>query len=252
MDTVVRSWLYNTISAELQDVTHQNGHTARDAWLALENQFIGNRETRVLHIDAVFRNFVQGDLNMNDYSQKIKGFADSLNDLGSHVSDRVLVLNVLHGLNKQYEHLRAIFTHTTPFPSFQKVRDDLCLKEIQQGIQGTQSAAAVPTAFYAVSKPSAPPLLVGRHAHLDSTNSSNFDLRSSSPARKTATTEVAGGLMVATAAPTEATTTAPPRTKAVRHPGPPSTLGPAQSKCGQVQMWPGPGASDSSPSIPLS
>jgi hypothetical protein len=88
MDTVVRSWLYNTISAELQDVTRQNGHTARDAWLALENQFIGNRETRVLHIDAVFRNFVQGDLNMNDYSQKIKGFADSLNDLGSHVSDR--------------------------------------------------------------------------------------------------------------------------------------------------------------------
>jgi hypothetical protein len=100
MDTVVRSSLYDTISLELQDVTHQNSHMAHDAWLALENQFIGNCETRALHIDAVFRNFVQGDLNMNDYCQKMKGFADSLNDLGAHVSDCVLVLIVLRGLNK--------------------------------------------------------------------------------------------------------------------------------------------------------
>jgi hypothetical protein len=48
----------------------------------------------------------------------MKGFADSLNDLGVHVSDHVLVLNILHGLNKQYEHLCAIFTHTMPFMSF--------------------------------------------------------------------------------------------------------------------------------------
>jgi hypothetical protein len=37
MDTVIRSWLYNTISPELQDMTHQNSHAAHDAWLALEN-----------------------------------------------------------------------------------------------------------------------------------------------------------------------------------------------------------------------
>jgi hypothetical protein len=73
---------------------------ARDAWLALENQFIGNRETRALHIGATFRNFVQGDLNMNDYYRKMKGFVDSLNDLGAHVSDHVLVRSILPGLNK--------------------------------------------------------------------------------------------------------------------------------------------------------
>jgi hypothetical protein len=31
---------------------------ARDAWLALENHFLGNRETRALHIDATFLSFV--------------------------------------------------------------------------------------------------------------------------------------------------------------------------------------------------
>jgi hypothetical protein len=164
MDTVARSWLYNTISSKLQDVTRQNGHLARDARLALENKFIGNCETHTLHIDATFHNFVQGDLNMNDYCQKMKGFADSLSDLGAHVSDRVLILNVLHNLNKQYEHLRAIFTHTMPFPSFQKVHDDHCLEEIQQGAMSTQSAAATPIAFYAASKLFAPPPAPGGQA----------------------------------------------------------------------------------------
>jgi hypothetical protein len=31
MDCVVKSWIYDTISPNLQDVTQQHGHTARDA-----------------------------------------------------------------------------------------------------------------------------------------------------------------------------------------------------------------------------
>jgi hypothetical protein len=91
---------------------------ARDAWVALENHFLSNHETHALHIDATFRSFVQGDLSVNDYCRKMKGFTDSLADLSVDVTDRVLVLNVLRGLNKNFEHLRDIFTHATPFPSF--------------------------------------------------------------------------------------------------------------------------------------
>jgi hypothetical protein len=39
--------------------------------------------------------------------------------------------------------------HVTPFPSFQKVIDDLCLEEIQQGIQRLSASASTPTALYA-------------------------------------------------------------------------------------------------------
>jgi hypothetical protein len=42
MDSVVKSWIWGTISPDLQDVVRQRGHTARDAWLALENHFLGN------------------------------------------------------------------------------------------------------------------------------------------------------------------------------------------------------------------
>jgi hypothetical protein len=118
MVMVVKSWLYDTISPELQDVTRQHGHTTRAAWLALENRFIGNQETCALHIDATFRSFVQGKHTVNDYCLKMKGFTDSLINLGIDILDHVLVLNVLRGLNKAFDHLHAIFTHTTRFPSF--------------------------------------------------------------------------------------------------------------------------------------
>jgi hypothetical protein len=83
---------------------------AHDTWLALENHFLDSRETHTLHIDATFRSFVQGDLNVNDYCRKMKGFTNSLIDLGIDVTNRVLVLKVLRGLNKNFEHLCVIFT----------------------------------------------------------------------------------------------------------------------------------------------
>jgi hypothetical protein len=50
--------------------------------------------------------------------------ADALADLGSPVDDRILVLNILRGLNPRFEHLGAIIRRYTSFPSFLKVRDD--------------------------------------------------------------------------------------------------------------------------------
>jgi hypothetical protein len=123
-------------------------------WLALENHFLSNHETRALHIDATFRSFPQGNLSANDYCRKMKGFNNYLADLGVDVTDRVLMLNILCGLNKNFKHLRTIFTHMIPFPLFQKVLNDLCLEEIQQGTQGLQTATSAPIALYATQKPS--------------------------------------------------------------------------------------------------
>jgi hypothetical protein len=67
MDIIIKSWIWGTISPNLHDVTQQHDHTACDAWLALENHFVNNRETRSLHIDATFRSFVLGNLSVNGY-----------------------------------------------------------------------------------------------------------------------------------------------------------------------------------------
>lgn len=57
MDNVVLSWLYGTLTIELQDIVREREGIARQAWVALEDQFLGNQEARTLHLDASFRLF---------------------------------------------------------------------------------------------------------------------------------------------------------------------------------------------------
>jgi hypothetical protein len=164
MDNVVLNWISNSISVDLHEVVLEHGCTARHLWLAIENQFLGNREQRTLHLDAAFRNFVQGDLSVSEYCRKFKTMADGLADLGSPVEDRILVLNILRGLNQRFEHVGSIIQRYSPFPNFLKVWDDLLLEEIHMDSTGPSTAptvlytnAAPPTARPPSSTPSRSP-----------------------------------------------------------------------------------------------
>jgi predicted transposase YbfD/YdcC len=50
MECTVLGWLHNTISPELSEIV--TAPSARHVWLGLEEQVIGNRETRALLLDA--------------------------------------------------------------------------------------------------------------------------------------------------------------------------------------------------------
>ncbi|XP_066342989.1 uncharacterized protein [Miscanthus floridulus] len=96
MDCVVVSWIFNTISTDLLDVIHERDDiSVRAAWLGIEQQFLNNRESRAMLLDAEFRTLSQGALSIDDYCRKMKGMADALADLGEPVHDRTLVLNIL-------------------------------------------------------------------------------------------------------------------------------------------------------------
>jgi hypothetical protein len=152
MDSVALNWISNSITPELHQVVRERGATARHLWLAIENQFLDNREQHTLHLDAAFRNSAQGDLTVSEYCRKFKNMADGLADLGSPVDDRILVLNILRGLNPRFEHLGAIIRRYTPFPSFLKVRDDLILEELHLDSSGPPADA---TALYTCTAPAA-------------------------------------------------------------------------------------------------
>jgi hypothetical protein len=126
-------------------VVREHGCTARHLWLAIENQFLGNHEQFTLHLDTVFRNFVQGDLSVSEYCHKFKAMADGLANLGSPVKDRILVLNILRGLNERFDHVGSIIQRYSLFPNFLKVRDDLLLEEIHMDSTGPSAAT---TALY--------------------------------------------------------------------------------------------------------
>ena len=117
LDSVALSWIFGTLSLDLQDIVRTHGGTTRQAWLALEGQFLGNAEFRALQLDAPFRTFEQGDLTVGEFCWRMKGMADALRDLECLVPDRILVLNVLRGLNNTYDHLWTWITRQRPFPS---------------------------------------------------------------------------------------------------------------------------------------
>jgi hypothetical protein len=84
----------------------------------------------------------------------MKSMADSLGNHGCVVFDHNLILNVLQGLNKWYDRIRAIITHSTSFPTFHKVRDDLVLEEITLG---PNMPVAPLQAFYSNNMTASPP-----------------------------------------------------------------------------------------------
>jgi hypothetical protein len=54
MNSVVLSWFHDTITIELQDIIRDQSDTGHQSWLALEEQFLGNRDARALHLDTQF------------------------------------------------------------------------------------------------------------------------------------------------------------------------------------------------------
>jgi hypothetical protein len=155
MDSVVLNWISNSISPDLHQVVRERGCTTHHLWLAIENQFLGNREQRTFHLDAVFHTFVQGDLSVNEYCRKFKAIADGLADLGAPVEDRILVLNILRGLNQRFDHVGSIIQRYSPFLNFLKIQDDLLLEEIHMDSTGPPTASTV--LYTNVASPTAKP-----------------------------------------------------------------------------------------------
>ncbi|XP_010451375.1 PREDICTED: uncharacterized protein LOC104733499 [Camelina sativa] len=102
---------------------------ACDIWLTLEDLFRDNKEARSLQYDNDLRTLEIGDMNITDYSHKLKSLSDLLANLDSPVSDRALVMHMLNGLSDKFDNIINVIQHETPFPSFSKARSMLLMEE---------------------------------------------------------------------------------------------------------------------------
>ncbi|XP_034581082.1 uncharacterized protein [Setaria viridis] len=130
MDCTVLSWIYVTINADLQQQVMLKEPSARVAWLALDDEFLGQRESRALLLSAEFRNFKQGALNITDYCRRLETMASALAEFGDPVSDRTLVMTLIRGLNGTFRHMMSHLKLQRPFPTFNEVRNLLLLEEV--------------------------------------------------------------------------------------------------------------------------
>jgi hypothetical protein len=131
MDEVVLSWIHGTLTAEIQDIVRVSDDTGHRIWGALEAQFLGNRQTRILYLENAFRQFAQGDLSVDEYCRQMKTMADTLRTLGAPITDESLVLNLLRGLSPRFDHVMPILIRMKPFPTFAEVKNDLLLEELR-------------------------------------------------------------------------------------------------------------------------
>jgi hypothetical protein len=119
MDYTVLTWLYCTIHADLQQSTMTRKLNMRDAWLYLENEFLGQRESLALLLSAEFRTAKQGSSTITNFYRKLKMMAATLDDYGDPIGDLTLVLTLLRGLNSKFRPMVSNLKMRQPFPTFE-------------------------------------------------------------------------------------------------------------------------------------
>jgi hypothetical protein len=128
---VVLTWIYGTISNDLQQSLMLRQFSARGAWCYLEDEFLGQKESRALLPETQFRNFCQGSLNITDYCRCLESMATSLTEFGDPIGDRQMVLMLLRGLNGQFRHMVSILKMHRPFLTFSEAWTHLRLEEME-------------------------------------------------------------------------------------------------------------------------
>lgn len=59
-----------------------------------------NKDYRTIQLEKEFKSLKKGSLSIHGYCQKIKQTADNLEDVGHPLSNKQLVLQILHDLPK--------------------------------------------------------------------------------------------------------------------------------------------------------
>jgi hypothetical protein len=130
LDSLLVTWILGTLSPELHEIIQELMKTARQAWRAIEAQFLSICVALVLQLKTKFHDFKQGDLSITVYCHRMKGMVDDLHALGETVTDRHLILNLLQSQNKRFDHMKII-KRSQLFSSFHTVCNDLKLEKIE-------------------------------------------------------------------------------------------------------------------------
>ncbi|XP_044319193.1 uncharacterized protein [Triticum aestivum] len=89
-----------------------------------------NQPGRAVVLGTEFRNLVQGELSIAEYSRGLKTLADALEHVGEHISDQALTLQLIRGLNRKFQIMAMLLPMQSRFPSFVQARSRLLMEEI--------------------------------------------------------------------------------------------------------------------------
>ncbi|XP_066311060.1 uncharacterized protein [Miscanthus floridulus] len=130
MNYTVLTWIYCTIHADLQQSMMNRKPNAHGAWIYLENEFLGQHESRALLLSVEFRTAKQGSASITDFCRHLETMAATLSDFGDPIGDQTLVLTLLRGLNGKFWPMVSNLKMQQPFPTFEEACTLHLLEEI--------------------------------------------------------------------------------------------------------------------------
>nr|KAJ0188089.1 hypothetical protein LSAT_V11C900493490 [Lactuca sativa] len=84
-DSIVKSWLYGTLSIPLLNMIFKKKATAFEVWENLEKVFRDNKASKIIQLDKDLQNISLGNLSITKNCNKIKSIADRLEHMDAKV-----------------------------------------------------------------------------------------------------------------------------------------------------------------------
>ncbi|XP_076954160.1 uncharacterized protein LOC143628445 [Bidens hawaiensis] len=88
---------------------------------------------------------------MHAYCQELKVLADQLANVDAPVTDNDMFIQLVTGLNEQYEGIGAIIQNNEPLPSFHAARSKVTMEEKKKSHQAALAASSTGTALHATT-----------------------------------------------------------------------------------------------------
>nr|GFB83946.1 hybrid signal transduction histidine kinase M [Tanacetum cinerariifolium] len=131
LDSLVKLWIFGTISKPLLQRVLKKNVSPHDVWKSLKAVFHDNKTARAMQLDTELRTIKLGSLSITEYCNKISRNADLLANIDSQVDEKNLVTYAINGLPDTYEGVAGIICHRDTPPTFAQAQSMLLLEEIR-------------------------------------------------------------------------------------------------------------------------
>ncbi|XP_071695864.1 uncharacterized protein [Rutidosis leptorrhynchoides] len=154
LDALVLQWIYATISNDLMNQIIEDESTAENARTRLQNLFQDNKNSCALYLQRQFNTICLDNFpNCAASCQEIKVLADQLRNVGDKVTDDRMVLQLIAGLNDNFDTVGTYFTQMDKLPSFYDARSKLILEETRKKKQAINNSSITDTVLIAATNP---------------------------------------------------------------------------------------------------
>ncbi|XP_021750674.1 uncharacterized protein LOC110716366 [Chenopodium quinoa] len=127
LDSVVKNWIYGTISTYLLETILCKGDKTQQVWDKLKGIFQDNKTTRAVYLENQFNQLHLSKFSdFSSYCRELKNLKDQISNVDQPVSEQKLVIRLVSGLvNTYFDIVAAMIQQTTPLPSFETARSPL-------------------------------------------------------------------------------------------------------------------------------